>query len=58
MSTRFVVHRYRQDPLMDLNETLLEAGTYLYEFHQEHGMLKGYSERLNKEQSLKAFVTT
>src|SRR5947208_12053449 len=42
---------YRQAPLMDPNEILSEASTYLYEFHQEHGMLKASSERLNKVQA-------
>jgi hypothetical protein len=41
---------YHQTPLVDSDEILFEASAYLYGFHQEHGMLKAFSERLNKVQ--------
>ncbi len=41
---------YHQIPPMDPHQILSEASTYLYRFHQEHGTLKAYAERLNKVQ--------
>lgn len=40
---------YHQAPLTDPNEILLEASTYLYEFHQEHGTSHAMRNEIEEE---------